>query len=84
MIHTPRPFFLAIAVVVSILATPAEAKPKRYKRVVPAPLADSRPGSQQPAHMIQLRSGHWVSSYGCFTDEGHGRYSPCDYIDGGM
>jgi hypothetical protein len=42
------------------------------------------PGFQQgPARMIEVRPGYFVSSYGCVTDEGYGRYSPCDLTDGG-
>jgi hypothetical protein len=76
---------LAIAIVVSALAVPADAKTKHHKRLQPAPVADTpqRLGSQQPAHMIQVRPGYWVSSYGCVSDEGYGRYSPCDLTDGG-
>ncbi len=40
------------------------------------------PSAQEPARMIQVRPGVWVSSYGCVTDEGYGRISPCDVGDG--
>jgi hypothetical protein len=60
------------------LASSVEAK-VRHKRA-PAPAADTwnRPAAQQPARMIEVRPGLWISSYGCVTDEGYGRFSPCD------
>jgi hypothetical protein len=32
----------------------------------------------EPARMIQLSNGRWVSSYGCIMDEGGGRFSDCN------
>jgi hypothetical protein len=28
--------------------------------------------------MIEIKPGLYISSYGCVTDEGYGRYRPCD------
>ena len=72
---------LAIAIATTTLASPVAAKSK-HKRT-PAPVADTwnRPMSQQPARMIEVRPGVWVSSYGCVTDDGYGRLSPCDLTD---
>jgi len=39
----------------------------------------ARPG--EPARMVQLPNGRWVSSYGCYTDEGFGRYRECGIGD---
>ena len=33
--------------------------------------------------MIEVKPGLWVSSYGCITDEGYGRYNSCDITDSG-
>ena len=33
---------------------------------------------QAPARMIEVKPGLYISSYGCITDEGYGRYRPCD------
>jgi hypothetical protein len=72
------------------LAGSADAKPRRHHKQVSAPAAyalpatDLRrtPSAQEPARMIQVRPGVWVSSYGCVTDEGFGRIAPCDVGDG--
>jgi hypothetical protein len=32
----------------------------------------------EPARMIELRPGLFISSYSCVTDEGQGRFKPCD------
>ena len=37
--------------------------------------------SGEPARMVQLPNGRWVSSYGCYTDEGFGRYRECNVGD---
>jgi hypothetical protein len=35
----------------------------------------------EPARMIQLSNGRWVSSYGCYMDEGYGRFRECNTPD---
>ena len=73
---------LAAAVTVS-LAADADAKSKQRKRATPV-AAQSAPGfHQQPARMIEVKPGVWISSYGCITDEGYGRYNSCDITDSG-
>lgn len=75
---------LAAAFAVSIAADTADAKSKPRKRVAKPAAAErwNAPGfHQQPARMIEVRPGLWISSYGCVTDEGYGRYGPCDYTD---
>jgi hypothetical protein len=85
MTNKSLPVVLAVAITASAFAAPADAKTKSKKRVQPAPVANTWQtiGSQQPARMIEVRPGYWISSFGCVTDEGYGRYSPCDYTDGG-
>jgi hypothetical protein len=72
---------LAAVLAATSLASPLQAKSKKRK---PAPVATpwTAPMSQQPARMIEVRPGLWISSYGCVTDEGYGRYLPCDMTDG--
>ena len=36
---------------------------------------------QQPARMIEVKPGYWMSSYGCVIDDGYGRITPCDLTD---
>lgn len=82
---------LLIAATVSLVATAAlaDAKQKRHGRHAKVPHASEQakygaPGFQQgPARMLEVRPGYYVSSYGCYTDDGYGRYSTCDHTDGG-
>jgi hypothetical protein len=78
-----------VAAALSIVTTAAlaDAAHKRHGRHAKAQHAEQTkfgaPGFQQgPARMIEVRPGLFVSSYGCVTDEGYGRYSPCDLTDG--
>ena len=48
----------------------------RHHRGAPAAVAWAP--SFEPARMIEVRPGLIISSYDCFTDEGYGRYSPCN------
>jgi len=36
------------------------------------------PRNSEPARMIEVRPGYIISTYDCITDEGRGRYLPCD------
>jgi len=36
----------------------------------------------QPARMIEVKPGYWISSFGCALDAGYGRFTPCDLTDG--
>ncbi len=73
---------LAAALAVSLAADAADAKSKQRKR--PPVATQSAPGfHSQAARMIEVKPGRWVSSYGCITDEGYGRYNSCDITDGG-
>jgi hypothetical protein len=33
--------------------------------------------------MYEVRPGYWISTWGCFTDEGYGRLSSCDMRERG-
>jgi len=77
---------LAAAVAMSALADTADAAKKRQKRSV-QPSQHSYVGPpkayrQEPARMIEIAPGKWISSWGCFTDEGYGRYGSCDVREG--
>ena len=76
---------LAICVALSLTSSFAEAtQTKRHKKVKPAPVAEPwRAGAfkQQPARMIEVKPGYWMSSYGCTIDNGYGRITPCDLTD---
>ena len=52
------------------------AKPLRHARAaLPPAVPIARPG--EPARMIQVKPGLFISSYDCVTDEGYGRWRPC-------
>jgi hypothetical protein len=34
--------------------------------------------------MIEIAPGKWISSWGCYTDDGYGRYGTCDVREGPM
>jgi hypothetical protein len=51
--------------------------PMREVFVPPAPIGPFG-WFPEPAHMVQVRPGYWISNYDCVTDEGQGRYLPCD------
>src|SRR5437868_2630791 len=63
-------------------STAADAKHKRWHHRAAAPVQygyGPSPGMrQEPARMIEIKPGLYISSYGCVTDEGYGRYLPCD------
>jgi hypothetical protein len=76
---------LGLALSASAFADPVEAAAKRHKRVAkPAPVV--RPAApafrQEPARMIEIAPGKWISSWGCYTDDGYGRYGTCDMREG--
>jgi hypothetical protein len=81
-----RPFvILCGACAMSVLAHPADAasKPKRIvKHVSPAATRAAPPYQRNPARMIEVRPGRWISSWGCSTDEGYGRIGTCDRREG--
>ena len=73
-----------LALAVSLAADAADAKSKQRKRIAQPSAAQQAPAfHQQPARMIEVQPGVWVSSYGCITDEGYGRRLPCDITDSG-
>lgn len=77
-----RILIIAVSVVcVAGLATASAASkhPGHHVRHVHHPVAAVAPGpSFAPARMYEARPGVWISTYGCITDEGYGRWLPCD------
>jgi hypothetical protein len=71
---------LALAMAFPPLGDAAEAGSKRHKRAMrEAPVAAAQPAfRQEPPRMYEVRPGYWISTWGCFTDEGYGRISSCD------
>jgi hypothetical protein len=75
------PASLAVALTVTA-AGASDVHPKHrhhhdYHGAYAAPYP-AGPPMAQPAHMIEVRPGLWISSYDCVTDEGQGRWFPCD------
>jgi hypothetical protein len=72
-------YWSIVAVSVLSLATVdmACASVKHRHRGARAPVPVAGAPSSGPARMIEVRPGLFISSYGCVTDEGYGRYSPC-------
>jgi hypothetical protein len=82
MIHKSIALILATALIVPALAVPADAAKKRHKRIAKhAHVAAPHGYRQEPARMIEIRPGYWISSWGCFTDEGYGRIAGCEGRD---
>jgi hypothetical protein len=76
---------LATALVLPTLVVPSDAAKKRARKAVRhAPIATPPMYRQEPARMIEVRPGHWISSWGCYTDEGNGRIGSCDMREGPM
>jgi hypothetical protein len=70
---------LALAVSLPLLGDAAEAASKRHKRAMrEAPVAATPTFRQEPPRMYEVRPGYWISTWGCFTDDGYGRISSCD------
>jgi len=75
---------LAVSIALSLTSVADAKQPKRQKHVKPVPAASSWGANglaHQPAHMIQVGPGYWISSYGCVMDGGYGRLTPCDLTD---
>jgi hypothetical protein len=75
-------YALAIAaavVLVTAASASAASKHHRYPRHARAPAAATPAPSSSfaPPRMIEARPGVWISSYGCITDEGYGRWLYC-------
>jgi hypothetical protein len=77
--------FLAFAISLPALGSTADAASKRHKRVAKHAATQQQPKfRQEPPRMYEVRPGHWISTWGCFTDEGYGRIGSCDMREGPM
>jgi hypothetical protein len=72
------------------LAAPAASAASKHHRNSRLPhvhtIAGKVPGSGssfEPARIIEARPGVFISSYGCITDEGYGRWTYCGQGRGG-
>jgi len=78
---------LTAALALAAPAASAAAKHHRYVGHPRAPaVAGNLPGagsSFAPPRMIEARPGVFISSYGCITDEGYGRWTYCGQGRGG-
>ena len=68
-------FLFGLIAVGSASASGAHLRRHPHASTGRAPVYSS---SFEPARMIELRPGLFISSYGCVTDEGQGRWLPCD------
>jgi hypothetical protein len=76
---------LALAISLSICGSPADAASKHHKRgAKQAPVGTQPTFRQEPARMYEVRPGRWISTWGCYTDEGYGRIGSCDMREGPM
>ena len=76
---------LALAVALPLFGDAAEAASKRHKRAMAAGSRSHGPPAtfrQEPPRMYEVRPGNWISTWGCFTDEGYGRIGSCDRRQG--
>ena len=78
-----RKVLAAVLAVACCGMTASAASAKRHRHHVRAPAPPDAVWSfasryEEPAHFVRLPNGLVVSSYQCFTDEGYGRYRPCD------
>jgi len=66
-------------VVASVLAlvTVDSALAKHYRHRARVPAGPAAVDSFDPARIIQVRPGVFISSYDCITDDGYGRWRPC-------
>ena len=81
---------LAAAFIIASSATSADAKRAKHHHPAKNPAKSARVQShaiagfhREPARMIEIKPGLWISSYGCITDDGYGRFLPCDMPDNG-
>jgi hypothetical protein len=81
---------IGVAAVSALAATAASAVTRHHARHVHharAPAQAERAASPrpsfEPARIIEVRPGVFISSYGCITDDGYGRWSVCGQGRGG-
>jgi hypothetical protein len=73
---------LALAASAAIAASKHHPRYPRHARAA-AVVAPAPSSSFAPARMIEARPGVFISSYGCITDDGYGRWLYCGQGRGG-
>ena len=69
---------VGLSVLLSTLITGIAIARSPYDRHKPRhPTVAAPGGAFAPARMVEVRPGHFVSSYDCIIDEGYGRYRLC-------
>lgn len=81
---TNRFLTAAISAMCALIATAAMGSSRHHARHAHSVRAGAHPVAAVPSefgepHMIQVKPGLWISSWGCVTDEGNGRWLPCDF-----
>jgi hypothetical protein len=78
---------VAVTTVLALTASAAVAAKKHHPRSARHPyaaaVAPTTDSSFAPARIIEARPGVFISSYGCITDEGYGRWTYCGQGRGG-
>ena len=73
----------ALALSASATAATKKHHPRYARHPHAAAVAPAPDSSFAPPHMIEARPGVFISSYGCITDEGYGRWLYCGQGRGG-
>ena len=74
----------ALALAASAAAAASKHHPRHARHARAAAVVAPAPSSSfAPARMIEARPGVFISSYGCITDEGYGRWLYCGQGRGG-
>jgi hypothetical protein len=68
---------LVLAIIDASLASAKQRHRGAHHAVRHAPVSVAPASSFEPARMIQVRPGVWISTYDCITDDGYGRWRPC-------
>jgi hypothetical protein len=79
MVSKTRDAIIAVLAIGSgtlVLGGECTAQPPRHART-PTAQAYSRSPSFEPAKIIEVRPGLFISSHGCITDVGQGRWESC-------
>ena len=79
---------VAVSLSVPLVASAAGAGDRHRPHVAKSDRLDRHPttayspyvDSRAPAHMVEVKPGMWISSYGCVTDDGYGRVRNCSDV----
>jgi hypothetical protein len=65
---------IGLAVCLALSAGDAAVAKRAHHRAPPPPAPYDASGPR----MIEIRPGLWISTWDCVTDEGQGRFRPCN------